>query len=141
MDPCKWRELDLYEPGLHGCTSPVMRQLAGGGDDELAVTSDFCSSCRACDHADEKQAPPGFLRGLVEELKSGARKVARFGVAVAQHIAAGLPRVKPDEYERRAGICRSCTIWNPQTDGCPKCGCNLAVKRWWTEQKCPDSKW
>jgi hypothetical protein len=59
--------------------------------------------------------------------------------ATASHLAAGLPRVDEPTYRQRLTICQGCEFF--LAFSCQKCGCNLKVKAWWQEQKCPQGYW
>jgi hypothetical protein len=77
-----------------------------------------------------------------------ARKAVNLARSVAQHVAAGMPRVDDATYAARLKACATCelnsgTTLNP-TCRHPSCGCRMVVKARMAEQACPHpdgSKW
>lgn len=81
---------------------------------------------------DDQPVPPGLLQ-----------KAGNFARSVASYVAAGLPQVSEEEYQRRIAICQACAFLKNNT--CLKCGCNvignvLTKSRWQTES-CPLKLW
>lgn len=78
-----------------------------------------------------------------------AVKVRNFIMALANHVAKGMPRADADEIERRLAVCETCNfLQKDKTCGSVKqilegsgCGCKTPVKAKWLEQKCPQNKW
>ncbi len=89
-------------------------------------------------------APGPPIAGAVEHCAgcepSLARKAVNLGRAVAQHVAAGLPKVDEATYRERLAVCQGCDQFTAQGH-CRVCGCVMARKAWWAEQRCPLSKW
>jgi len=69
------------------------------------------------------------------------KKAINLSWAVASHILAGLPTVDDKDYEARLNVCNSCEMRKGNTCMHPRCGCNLSLKAWWKDQKCPLDKW
>lgn len=70
-----------------------------------------------------------------------ARKAANFGKAIVTHAIAGLPKADDATAESRLEICKTCDSFDADRVACKSCGCNLNVKIYWSEQKCPLGKW
>lgn len=72
-----------------------------------------------------------------------AKKLANFGAAVVEHVRAGRPLVSQEEHDRRLALCvvNECNLYRDGTCIHPSCGCDMATKTWWQEQKCPVGRW
>lgn len=80
----------------------------------------------------EGQPPPVAPPSLLQ-------RAANLAAATVQHVAAGFPQTAPDLAAERLAICRACDKFRDGT--CRLCGCNMAVKVTWREQRCPEGKW
>lgn len=76
----------------------------------------------------DKAKPPSLLR-----------KAVNFGIALATHVAGGLPVATPQLRNERLEACIVC----PQRfhDYCARCGCNVVQKAGWAAETCPDNLW
>lgn len=81
---------------------------------------------RVCLYSDEASPEhrPGFLQ-----------KLANFTMAVASHVAAGMPLATTEQKNARLVICQACEHF--ENGGCWKCGCSMDMKAGWTDQSCP----
>lgn len=75
--------------------------------------------------------PPGLLR-----------RMGNFARAALQHIATGAEKAPADVQALRLAICRNCPLKVIEPilgDVCSHkdCGCSLAVKTGWSDQRCP----
>lgn len=73
---------------------------------------------------------PGFFAKLVAG-----------GKAVIQHAVAGFPEAAEETAQARLAICRACPDLDPEKMTCNRCGCQMDVKVYWSEQRCPVQKW
>lgn len=63
----------------------------------------------------------------------------RFSRAVVHHVATGSEKVPLGVLGERKAGCGMCPHHDANRDSCKKCGCtNLALKRSWADQQCPD---
>lgn len=68
------------------------------------------------------------------------RQAVSFTAAAAKHVASGMKRRPPEEYDRVLAICQAC----PELDEngrCNVCGCFVKIKAAWATQHCPLEKW
>ena len=102
-------------------------------------TADACAKCRRVLTdprfqrlwGESHDAPPGLLARL-----------GRFARAAARHVAAGRPKVTPEQHAARLAVCDGPPVC-PEKKGnsCRLCGCNLRLKSSWATQDCPAGKW
>jgi hypothetical protein len=69
------------------------------------------------------------------------RKAANLAGAVVEHVRAGLPTADAETAAARLATCRGCDKFDAARMACNLCGCQMAVKVTWLEQKCPIEKW
>ena len=74
--------------------------------------------------------PPGLLRQALS-----------FARSVVRHVGSGAVELDGDQVASRAAICGQCDHHDADADRCLLCGCNLAIKRRWPREKCPDGRW
>lgn len=67
-------------------------------------------------------------------------RAANFAGAAVAHVAAGLPQASPELKAARLAVCGGCDQYLA-SGACALCGCNMAVKAGWAEQRCPLGKW
>lgn len=138
---CRWRR-ELTVEGHHKCRSPKLVHGPNGVRDELCVT------CHLCNHP----RPPLFawLRLMflasLPILRVHARRWLTFALALARHVAAGLPLASDEEVAARKAKCDPCWRRDKVKDECTLCGCKLAgiggkkklaSKQRWAREKCP----
>lgn len=61
--------------------------------------------------------------------------------AVASHVAGGMQQVDDAEKARRLAVCGSCPNFLPTDQRCSVCGCWMAIKAAWAQEKCPQGLW
>jgi hypothetical protein len=66
--------------------------------------------------------------------------VRSFATSLAEHVMAGTPETPADKRAARLTVCESCDKLTPGWQ-CSMCGCRVAIKAGWAEQKCPLGKW
>lgn len=90
-----------------------------------------------------EQAVRAALQGRLAEpppaMPPLTTQAANYARAVAEHAAAGFPRASGETVAARLTICRACDRW--VGGRCAECGCPMAIKAQWAEQKCPLGKW
>jgi hypothetical protein len=70
--------------------------------------------------------PPGFLERAVT-----------FAEAMIQHAAAGFPKADEETVKGRLEICRACEFFDPESEHCRRCGCNMPYKVTMADMSCP----
>ena len=73
------------------------------------------------------------------QLPGPLTQAVNFLGAAARHLVAGLPQAAAEELRRRLALCGACP--HMVEDRCAKCGCPVAAKAAWREQRCPLGKW
>jgi hypothetical protein len=70
-----------------------------------------------------------------------------FGAALAQHVAAGLPKATEEQRHERLLICERCPTYDRASQICSDCGCNCNGRKEflnklnWADQACPRGHW
>lgn len=85
---------------------------------------------RICLRADPKSDL--HLPGIIE-------KIVSFGVAVVEHVAAGMLLATEKQKAERLAICNQCEHF--KDGGCKLCGCSMDIKAEWADRSCPIGKW
>lgn len=95
------------------------------------------SGCRLCwlFHNDSRYAERWG------EEPSLTRKAIGIAMALVTHTAGGMQKASPEEQARRLSLCESCAHKVKGKNKCRICGCGLALKASWAEQRCPIGKW
>lgn len=96
---------------------------------------------RLCDLVNEKHPDhnPSYLKML--KPPGAIDKVNSFVSAGINYVAAGMPDVSDEVFEKRMEICRACDSYDKEDNKCNLCGCNLAFKCRMATTGCPISKW
>lgn len=99
----------------------------------------YSSDYRRLFHPEEFPAGPEPEPPRPAEPPGLVRKAVNLGRAVAEHVAAGLPRADDDTARRRLEVCSGCVQYDGSS--CRICGCNMAAKVRMLEQRCPLGLW
>jgi|GEM_PF-1228720 len=86
----------------------------------------------------------GCCGGDAPRLPGLATLAANAAVAVATHVAHGMPSAPDDVHEARLKACETCPnliLPDWRCGGMGGCGCYLKTKARWAEQVCPLGKW
>ncbi len=94
----------------------------------------FCQGTSGLGRAKEE----AYL-GALAKTPGIASQLLGFGKALLDHALAGLPQVADATYQERLAVCQACPLLS--AGKCIRCGCEIALKARWSEQKCPEMKW
>lgn len=105
------------------------------------VLTDGCAICT--------KVAAGWARLAAEKKGKGPTllaKAAGLVKAVAAHVASGMRRTPPEEYDARIAACLACDrrTGTDRSPGCSLCGCHMRHKAAMAEQSCPHprgSRW
>jgi hypothetical protein len=67
------------------------------------------------------------------------KMIANFAKSSAEYVAAGMPSVTPEQYEKRIKACHECPNLVEKSKQCGLCGCYVETKASWRTSNCPDS--
>ena len=135
---CKWRGKMI--DGQYSCSSPLLIVPSG------MVASETCARCEVYNLGGTRSTvqSPKSTRSRRSKLWRFAGQAYSYLEAKARWIAAGCPRPTEKQLAEREAVCRGCSHYRLQQDGCGLCGCgvdggSLDEKRRMATEECPDN--
>lgn len=104
----------------------------------------FVHACAICGHqvrapgADPQQVRRRCAGG---RMPSTARRAKNYATASARHAVSNFPTASAEVVEQRLAECRRCELFDGTHCLHPECGCPMANKVNWAEQRCPIGNW
>jgi hypothetical protein len=71
-------------------------------------------------------------------------KARNLAAAVAHHVATGMQAAPPELVAARLAVCHACDHYRASDGSCGGaggCGCYVAIKASWLDQRCPLDRW
>jgi hypothetical protein len=112
------------------------------GHEHFVETCRICFWCEDCSQKGQQYRElwgvpgPNCGPGMV-------RRVWNFAKAARAHVATGVKKATLEKQQARLALCVVCEYYRSSNATCKhaSCGCFVAMKSQWDEQKCPIGKW